>query len=124
MSDSRKPRLAVTLGDVRGIGPEIIEKAAASREVRTAADLVLVGPRGAVVHDGQAYVMPPESVGLTGALYLFPDRVTVIVGRYQSTHPRHPMARSVDSVSAPPAAHPSGTSWGPRLAVPLAARGV
>jgi 4-hydroxythreonine-4-phosphate dehydrogenase len=42
-----RPRLAVTLGDVRGIGPEIIEKAAASREVRDAADLVFVGPSGA-----------------------------------------------------------------------------
>ena len=44
---SERPRLAVTLGDVRGIGPEIILKAAASREVRDAADLVFVGPRGA-----------------------------------------------------------------------------
>lgn len=44
-----RPRLAVTLGDVRGIGPEIIEKAAASREVRDAADLVYVGPRGTPV---------------------------------------------------------------------------
>lgn len=43
----RKARLAVTLGDVRGIGPEIIEKAAASRDVREAADLVFVGPSGA-----------------------------------------------------------------------------
>ena len=42
-----RPRLAVTLGDVRGIGPEIVEKAAASREVRDAAELVLVGPREA-----------------------------------------------------------------------------
>jgi 4-hydroxythreonine-4-phosphate dehydrogenase len=32
---------------VRGIGPEIIEKAAASRDVREAADLVFVGPSGA-----------------------------------------------------------------------------
>ncbi len=47
MSANRKTRLAVTLGDVRGIGPEIIEKAAASREVRDAADLVFVGPSGA-----------------------------------------------------------------------------
>lgn len=45
----RRPRLAVTLGDVRGIGPEIIVKAAASREVRDAADLVFVGPSGAGV---------------------------------------------------------------------------
>jgi 4-hydroxythreonine-4-phosphate dehydrogenase len=44
-----RPRLAVTLGDVRGIGPEIVLKAAASREVRDAADLVLIGPAGAGV---------------------------------------------------------------------------
>src|SRR5439155_11721999 len=49
----RRPRLAVTIGDVRGIGPEIIEKAAASREVREAADLVFVGPAnaGVTVHE-------------------------------------------------------------------------
>lgn len=46
---SRRPRLAVTLGDVRGIGPEIVNKAAASRDVRDAADLVFVGPSGAGV---------------------------------------------------------------------------
>ena len=44
-----RPRLAVTLGDVRGIGPEIVMKAAASRDVRDVADLVLVGPAGAGV---------------------------------------------------------------------------
>ncbi|HZW73965.1 MAG TPA: 4-hydroxythreonine-4-phosphate dehydrogenase PdxA [Caldimonas sp.] len=49
MNVERKARLAVTLGDVRGIGPEIIEKAAASREVRDAADLVFVGPSGAAM---------------------------------------------------------------------------
>jgi len=42
-------RLAVTLGDVRGIGPEIIAKAAAASEVRATADLVFVGPSGAGV---------------------------------------------------------------------------
>jgi 4-hydroxythreonine-4-phosphate dehydrogenase len=46
VDDARRPRLAVTLGDARGIGPEIVEKAAASREVRDAADLVFVGPSG------------------------------------------------------------------------------
>ncbi|HVX38478.1 MAG TPA: 4-hydroxythreonine-4-phosphate dehydrogenase PdxA [Gemmatimonadaceae bacterium] len=48
-STIQKPRLAVTLGDVRGIGPEIVTKAAAAREVRAAADLVLVGPSGTEV---------------------------------------------------------------------------
>ena len=43
---AERPRLAVTLGDVRGIGPEIVAKAAASPEVRDAAALVFVGPSG------------------------------------------------------------------------------
>ena len=46
----RRPRLAVTLGDVRGIGPEIVAKAAAGSAVGNAADLVVVGPRGAGVN--------------------------------------------------------------------------
>lgn len=44
---SDRVRLAVTLGDVRGIGPEIISKAAAASAVRAVADLVFVGPSGA-----------------------------------------------------------------------------
>jgi 4-hydroxythreonine-4-phosphate dehydrogenase len=39
-----RPRLAVTLGDVRGIGPEIVRAAAADPRVRAAAALRLVGP--------------------------------------------------------------------------------
>ncbi|HTI63052.1 MAG TPA: 4-hydroxythreonine-4-phosphate dehydrogenase PdxA [Gemmatimonadaceae bacterium] len=46
---TERPRLAVTLGDVRGIGPEIVAKAAASPEVSDAAALVFVGPSGAGV---------------------------------------------------------------------------
>lgn len=42
-----RPRLAVTLGDPRGIGPEIVEKAIADDEVRRAADWVIVGPENA-----------------------------------------------------------------------------
>jgi 4-hydroxythreonine-4-phosphate dehydrogenase len=41
---SARPRLAVTLGDVRGIGPEIVAAAAADPRVRAAAELRLVGP--------------------------------------------------------------------------------
>ena len=40
-----RPRLAVTLGDVRGIGPEIVAAAADDPRVRAAARLRLVGPR-------------------------------------------------------------------------------
>jgi 4-hydroxythreonine-4-phosphate dehydrogenase len=46
---ARRPRLAVTLGDVRGIGPEIVAKAAASQRLSDVADLVFVGPSGTPV---------------------------------------------------------------------------
>jgi len=39
------PRLALTLGDPAGIGPEIALRAAADPRVRAAAQLVLIGPR-------------------------------------------------------------------------------
>lgn len=41
-----RPRLAVTLGDPRGIGPEIVEKALADDRVSAACTLTLVGPEG------------------------------------------------------------------------------
>lgn len=44
-----KPRLAITLGDPRGIGPEIVAAAIADPRVRARADLVVVGPSGTVV---------------------------------------------------------------------------
>jgi 4-hydroxythreonine-4-phosphate dehydrogenase len=40
-----RPRLAVTLGDVRGIGPEIVAAAAADPRVRAAVELHIIGPR-------------------------------------------------------------------------------
>jgi 4-hydroxythreonine-4-phosphate dehydrogenase len=40
------PRLAITLGDPRGIGPEIVGKALRDPRVRAAASYVVVGPRG------------------------------------------------------------------------------
>jgi 4-hydroxythreonine-4-phosphate dehydrogenase len=42
----REPVIAVTLGDVRGIGPEIVEKALAEHRVRASARFLLVGPSG------------------------------------------------------------------------------
>jgi len=41
-----RPRLAVTLGDVRGIGPEIVAAARTDARVRAAVDLCVVGPAG------------------------------------------------------------------------------
>lgn len=47
-------RLAVTLGDPRGIGPEIVAAARRDARVTAAADLLLVGPRGTTVEVGEA----------------------------------------------------------------------
>ena len=47
MKAGARPRLAVTLGDPRGIGPEIVEKARHDPRVTGVADLLVVGPRGA-----------------------------------------------------------------------------
>lgn len=41
------PRLAVTLGDARGIGPEIVAAALSDPVVRAAATFVIIGPVGA-----------------------------------------------------------------------------
>ena len=49
-----RPRLAVTLGDPRGIGPEIVAAAIRDARVSLAADLILVGPRGTSVDVNEA----------------------------------------------------------------------
>ena len=41
-----RPRLAITVGDPRGIGPEITAAALQDSRVAAAADYVIVGPRG------------------------------------------------------------------------------
>ena len=44
-----RPRLAVTLGDPRGIGPEIVARALADERVRAACDPFVIGPAGTQV---------------------------------------------------------------------------
>jgi 4-hydroxythreonine-4-phosphate dehydrogenase len=46
---AQRPRLAITLGDPRGIGAEIVAKALADESVRDAASYTLVGARGSGV---------------------------------------------------------------------------
>ena len=56
-SIDRRPLLAVTLGDPRGIGPEIVEKALRDESVREVADVHIVGPSGTMVP-------PDDEIGL------------------------------------------------------------
>jgi 4-hydroxythreonine-4-phosphate dehydrogenase len=69
---AREPVIAVTLGDVRGIGPEIVEKALADESVRASARFLLVGPAGTAlsvderVGDWRARAGPAEAGRLAG----------------------------------------------------------
>jgi 4-hydroxythreonine-4-phosphate dehydrogenase len=47
MSSSARPKLALTLGDPRGIGPELVARTLAADGLGGLADFVLVGPTGA-----------------------------------------------------------------------------
>lgn len=49
---------------------------------------VFVGPTGMVLHDTHPYSMPPEAIGIAGTLYLHRDKVRIVAGRYEATHPR------------------------------------
>ena len=64
-ADPGRPRLAVTLGDPRGIGPEIVARALSDGRVRDAADYLLVGPSGAGV-DVDVSVGPYSRSGSPG----------------------------------------------------------
>jgi transposase len=49
-----------------------------------------VGPTGMVTHRGIRYAMPAESVGFSATLYLYADRVRIVAGRFEQSHPRFP----------------------------------
>jgi 4-hydroxythreonine-4-phosphate dehydrogenase len=58
---SRKIRLALTLGDPRGIGPEIVASVLANPDLRHRCDFVVVGPGGAGVNvDEKIADWPPQ----------------------------------------------------------------
>lgn len=63
---TERARLAVTLGDPRGIGPEIVAAALRDPRVAAAAELVIIGPRG-------TEVMVDDSVGEWSARNLLAD---------------------------------------------------
>lgn len=49
---------------------------------------IIVGPTGAVMHDGHRYSMPPQAIGIAGTLYLYRQRVRIVAGRFDAVHPR------------------------------------
>jgi transposase len=51
---------------------------------------VFVGPTGLVSFQGYRYSMPPESIGIPGMLWLYPERVKIVAGRFEREHARVP----------------------------------
>ena len=49
---------------------------------------IVVGPTAEVIHDTHPYSMPPDAIGIAGTLYLYRDRVRIVVGRFAVTHER------------------------------------
>jgi 4-hydroxythreonine-4-phosphate dehydrogenase len=45
-NERRRPRIAVTLGDPRGIGPEVVARALEDASIRARAEFRIVGPQG------------------------------------------------------------------------------
>lgn len=88
-----------------GVPPStrIAEERARLRPLKVApTDLALripvsVSPTGVAMHDGHAYSMPPDAIGLPGTLYLYRDRVRIIAGRFSADHPRQ-FQRDQDSI--------------------------
>lgn len=61
---------------------------------------VYVGPTGTVLHEGHAYSMPPEAISMPGTLYLYAERVRIVAGRYEVTHPRKFVAHEGSTLAA------------------------
>jgi hypothetical protein len=49
---------------------------------------IVVGPTGMVSHEGRLYSMPAGSIAIGGTLFLYQDRVRIVVGRHEAVHPR------------------------------------
>ena len=65
-----KVRLAMTVGDPRGIGPEVVSKALADSRVSERCDVVVIGPEGAGVEVGESvgHWRPGSDAALAGML--------------------------------------------------------
>jgi transposase len=49
---------------------------------------IYVGPTGFVLHETHEYSMPPESISVSGTLFLHEHKVRIVAGRFSAEHPR------------------------------------
>lgn len=72
----------------------LLEERARLRPLKIAPDAlalripVVVGPTGMVTWDSNRYSMPPDAIGIAGTLFLYRDRVRIVVGRFEAEHLR------------------------------------
>jgi 4-hydroxythreonine-4-phosphate dehydrogenase len=90
-----RPRLAVTLGDPRGIGPEIAAAALAHPDVRERATFVVVGPTGTVL-------APDEAVGAWDGRTMDAAQAGRLAGRAIERAVAMAMAGEVDGIVTAP----------------------
>ena len=66
---TKKPRIAIAIGDPAGIGPEIALKAALNRSVREICDPIIVGDREVLARYAHTLrKTPPENIVDGGAM--------------------------------------------------------
>jgi hypothetical protein len=61
---------------------------------------IVVGPTGYVGHDTHRYSMPPDAIGIAGTLYLYRERVRIVVSRFEGMHPRLTAPNAVSTLPA------------------------
>ena len=72
----------------------LVEERARLRPLKVAPDElalripVVVGPTATVLHETHTYSMDPEAIGIGGTLFLYPQRVRIVAGRFAADHPR------------------------------------
>lgn len=49
---------------------------------------IVVGATGYVSDEGRLYSMPPEAIGISGTLFLYREKVRIVVGSHEATHTR------------------------------------
>lgn len=94
-STNRRPRLAITLGDPAGIGPEIIAKLCAKHRASLEADLLVIGSPSCMREAAAAWTNLPINVldrdGDSDGLDANPDAINVVA----VDEPQQPIAAGV-----------------------------
>jgi 4-hydroxythreonine-4-phosphate dehydrogenase len=81
MPDQTRPRVAITLGDAAGVGPEVCVKALADPEVRRTLRPLLVGP-WEIAREAARFSDPPLALRRVGLIAeaTFPEDETEVLG--------------------------------------------